>query len=116
MRILVVEDDSGVRDTLNDLLAASGHSVTVAATHAQAAALLRRPQWDVLLADLVLPGGSGLDLAERAVAQGMGAVLCTGHPNQMDNLRARGIGHLAKPFSSGTLERAITEAIVPPPG
>jgi CheY-like chemotaxis protein len=110
MRVLVVEDDAGVRDTLSDLLAASGHTVTVAGTHAQAVSLLRQPQWDVLLADLVLPGGSGLDLAERAVAQGVAAVLCTGHPNQMQLLRERGIGHLAKPFSLETLEHAITVA------
>ncbi len=114
MRVLVVEDDAGVRDTLNDLLAASGHVVSLAATYAQAAELLTQVALDVLVADLILPGGSGLELANRAVAHGMAAVLCTGHPTQMEMLREHGIGHLAKPFSSETLERAITAAVLRP--
>jgi DNA-binding response OmpR family regulator len=110
VRVLVVEDDAAVRETLCDLLVASGHVTGVAVDHASALLLLDEAEWDVVLADLMLPGGSGLDLAERALAAGVGAVLCTGHPQQMDHILQPGIGHLIKPFSAGQLEAALTQA------
>ncbi len=107
MRILVVEDDAGVRETLADLLAAVGHDVTVAGGFAEARLLLLTPQWDVLLTDYVLPGGSGLALASVARDKGLGAVVCSGHPQTIAELQDRGVIHLVKPFSADALEAAL---------
>jgi DNA-binding response OmpR family regulator len=107
MRILVVEDDAGVRKTLSDLLGAAGHDVTTATGFAEAQGLLRRREWDVMLADLILPGGSGLDLAAEARAQGLGAVVCSGHPTSIAQMQTQGIAHLVKPFSAEALETAL---------
>ncbi len=110
MRVLVVEDDAAVRETLGDLLAAAGHHALGVANFAAAAVLLRQQQWDVLLTDLVLPGGSGLHLAAQARALGLGAVLCSGHPASIEQLRDDGIVHLVKPFSAEALEAALAAA------
>lgn len=107
MRILVVEDDAGVRETLADLLAAMGHGVTVAGGFAEGRQLLLAPQWDILLTDFVLPGGSGLALAAEARAKGLGAVVCSGHPQTIAELQDRAVIHLVKPFSAEALEAAL---------
>jgi DNA-binding response OmpR family regulator len=107
MRILVVEDDAGVRETLRDLLDAAGHHVITATGFAEAQALLRRRVWDVMLTDLILPGGSGLDLAAEAKAQGLGAIVCSGHPTTIAQLQNQGVTHLVKPFSAEALETAL---------
>lgn len=112
MRVLVVEDDLSVRETLTDLLSAAGHSVTAAAGFGEAVAMLAQARWDVLLADLVLPGGSGLALAAQAQARGMGAVICSGHPQSIGQMERQGIAHLVKPFSAAALEEALA-AVAP---
>lgn len=112
MRILVVEDDAGVRETLRDLLGAAGHDVTTATGFAEAQALLRRRAWDVMLTDLILPGGSGLDLAAEAQAEGLRAVVCSGHPTSIAQLQSQGIAHLVKPFSAQALAMAL-RAVTP---
>ncbi len=113
MRVLLAEDDVSVRETLVDLLAEAGHAATAVGSYAEARALLETPAWDVLLVDLVLPGGSGLDLAEHARARGLGAVLCSGHPNSIERVRERGIVLLVKPFSARELDLALA-AVAPP--
>ena len=113
MRVLVVEDDGAVREMLRDLLIDGGHVVTTAASFTEAAALLAKPQWDVLLSDLVLPGGSGYDLAEQARARGLGAVVCSGHPARIEELPGRGIARLVKPFSPAELDAALA-SVAPP--
>ncbi len=110
MRVLLVEDDPAVRETLSDVLVEAGHTVGAVGTFAEAVAALERDPWDVLLADLVLPGGSGLDLAARARARGVGVVLCSGHPAHIAQLHGHNIIHLTKPFSTTALEVALDAA------
>jgi DNA-binding response OmpR family regulator len=112
VHVLLVEDDQSVRETLCELLLAAGHIVTQAANFACATIFLQRhpPACDAVLTDLVLPDGSGLDLARRALARGVGAVVCTGHPDQVDRLMREGVGRLVKPFTANDLERALIEA------
>lgn len=109
MRVLVVEDDLGVRETLTDLLTASGHAVTAAADFSEAMVLLQNATWDALLTDLVLPGGSGMDLAALAQSKGAGPVVCSGHPARIEQMHGEGVMFLVKPFSAEALERALAE-------
>ena len=111
MRVLVVDDDLSVRETLSELLRVTGHSVTTAGTFEEAAALLQNvAAWDVMLVDQILPGGNGLDLAAQARAGGIGAVVCSGHPQEIADLAQRGVAYLAKPFSAAALEAALRAA------
>jgi two-component system response regulator PilR (NtrC family) len=67
-RILIVEDDRQNREGLRTLVANAGFDVTVAADYGQAATLLSTDRFDLLITDLDLPGGTGLDLVQHAKA------------------------------------------------
>ena len=62
-RVLVVEDEEPVRTLLKDAFNAQGHSVTEAATGAEALKLLDEKKFDLLVCDLGLPELSGLHVA-----------------------------------------------------
>ncbi len=61
-RVLIVEDAAVLRKHLARLFAREGYTVTTAASCAEALAQLHRTRFDVLLLDLALPDGDGLDL------------------------------------------------------
>ena len=66
MKILLVEDHDATRDTLVSLLSRCGHTLITAQTAAEALELLGRERIHVLLADLGLPDGDGLDVVAKA--------------------------------------------------
>jgi CheY-like chemotaxis protein len=65
MRMLVVEDDADSSEMLATFLSHYGHHVEVASSVAIALSRLDEP-WDVILSDIGLPDGSGLEIARRA--------------------------------------------------
>jgi nitrogen-specific signal transduction histidine kinase len=66
-RVLVVEDDAIVRETVVDMIESLNYAVESAANGAQALALIERCQFDLLFTDVMLPDGmTGLDVASRA--------------------------------------------------
>jgi len=64
-RILVVEDDDGLRSVTKAQLEKCGYEAAVSADASEALALLERQSFDLVLTDLNLPGISGLDLLQR---------------------------------------------------
>ena len=66
MTILVVEDHQETGRVLSMLLTHSGHSAIVARSYVEALRLLVRTPVDILLCDLGLPDGDGLDLVGKA--------------------------------------------------
>jgi DNA-binding response OmpR family regulator len=112
MRILVAEDEAALRELLAEVLGDAGHDVGFAATYGAARGLLDAQRWDLMLADLAMPGGDGLSLAGAARARGMRVVLCTGFPEPEAGLAGRGIGYLQKPFSLTELLAKIAAAPV----
>lgn len=64
-RILIVEDEAGVRETNAAHLAGLGYEVFTAGTIAQAERLARETPPDLYLLDVMLPDGSGLDYCRR---------------------------------------------------
>jgi CheY-like chemotaxis protein len=66
MRILVCEDQDAIRHMIQTLVQASGHQVVGVATGPQAVEAARAERFDVLLLDLMLPGGlDGFGVIER---------------------------------------------------
>jgi len=86
-RVLVVEDDAGVRELLVDVLSEGGYEVFAVADGAPALVLLERIPVDVILLDLILKSVHGLEVLARlwanpalarvpvVVASGLGSVL-----------------------------------------
>ena len=69
IRVLVVDDDRDICEVLQFVLESQGAVVTLAASVVEALAELERSMPDVLLSDVVMPGGSGYDLMRKIVAR-----------------------------------------------
>ena len=81
LRVLVVEDDAAVRQSLVYSFALFGVDVAAAGTLAEARELAsQRKNWDVVVIDVMLPDGSGRELLDelRAEKKDLPAVLCSG--------------------------------------
>lgn len=98
--VLVVEDDASLRLALCDNLEGEGYQVAAAASLAQARALGAR---DVVVLDVMLPDGSGLQLCRelRATAPGTRVLLLTARTLEDDVVEGLGAGaddYVAKPY------------------
>ncbi|MET0857215.1 MAG: response regulator, partial [Telluria sp.] len=106
LSILVVEDNTDMREMTTEVLAALGYQVASAGSGEEALALLAQRSVDVLLTDVGLPGMSGYQLAERARAHGIGAVLFASGYGASSDLPP-GTFWLQKPFSLDNIEAAL---------
>ncbi len=116
--ILLVEDDADVRDVLRETLAAAGFRVVTATTGRAAAAILEfDTAVDLLLSDMVMPGGmSGTELARlaRRLRPGLPVLLMSGHIDASLAAHAPADGEfvlMAKPFRQHELVQRVGEAL-----
>lgn len=103
-RILVADDEQGVRDFVSRALTMHGHSVRTASDGAEAADLASRHMFDVLVADIRMPimDGISLALSLRTEQPEIKILLMTGYSSELQ--RAHNIGSiidgiLSKPFT-----------------
>jgi FixJ family two-component response regulator len=114
--VAIVDDDGSVRDTTKDLLDSAGLS---AATFASAESFLQSKETcavQCLIADMRMPGMSGLALHSRLAAAGtpIRTVLITAYPDEgarANALKAGVICFLAKPFNAEELLACIETAL-----
>jgi CheY-like chemotaxis protein len=112
LRILLVEDDRDSGDMLSALLAHLGHDVTLAGSVADAAFHVEQ-SWDVVISDIGLPDGSGLEIGRRFREQGGSQPLLiamSGYGTSSDIGASRQAGfdeHLVKPFDFNLLLAAL---------
>lgn len=110
-RILVVEDESIVRDTVSRMLIRLGYHVTCCASSEEALVLARNNRYDLILTDLDLPRLSGRDLVQLLAARTAGAqLIMTGHHAAADELPGPVI---KKPFDLKTLAVAVRSCLCP---
>lgn len=64
-KILIVEDDLPIRDTVHEFIQMSGYDVCVAASAEEALGVLTDTPVDVVISDIMLPGMDGLELTDR---------------------------------------------------
>lgn len=116
VRILVVEDERPVREALVQGLARQGYAVTPAQDAGEALALLSREAVDVVVTDLVLPGGSGLEIARtvKRIRPGTAVILVTGWPGRVDpeTLKGHGVDAIVeKPVGLETLRTTVATLV-----
>ena len=70
MKILVVDDERAVRESLRRALALEGYDVDLAADGEEALESSRRAEPDVLILDVLMPGVDGLEVSRRLRAAG----------------------------------------------
>jgi two-component system response regulator FlrC len=114
-RILVVDDEMGMRAALAEVLTRGGFAVDVAGTGEDALARLEKGGVDLLVTDLRLPGMSGLDLLKevRRTGQDAPAIVITAHGTIEDAVAAMKLGavdFLTKPFAPAELLHLATRA------
>jgi DNA-binding response OmpR family regulator len=111
-RILVIEDDPGIGSVLERGLELAGYDVTVAATAQTGSVAWRTGGFDLVLLDLMLPDGNGLDLLHerRATGDATPVVLLTAREplNAAEQARsAAADARLAKPFDYADLVACV---------
>jgi two-component system, NtrC family, response regulator AtoC len=113
-RILVVDDDAALRDSLALLLASEGYEVVTAADAPRALACLETPV-DVVLCDVRMPGMDGLELLPELIRRLPGApvLLMSAYGSgdlAVEALKRGAFDYLAKPFQPAEVILAIKKA------
>jgi two-component system response regulator AtoC len=104
--VLLVDDDQNFTPVLSDYILQQGLTVSIAHRLCEARALLNQARPDLLLVDLLLPDGSGLDLLQELRDSRTRVVVLTGHPSfetAIDGLRANVDDYLTKPIDMSRL-------------
>jgi DNA-binding NtrC family response regulator len=114
--ILIVEDDVDLAVTCERLLRRNGHAVVAVASRAAALAALGDAPPAVLVSDVRLPDGDGLDVVRAAAAMqpSVPAVVMTGRASEAGLVAARNAGamaYLPKPFTSESFARLVERAL-----
>ena len=112
MRILVVEDETELRESLKRDLAAAGHTVDVAADGEEGLYAALEYPIDVAIVDLGLPKLPGIELIRRLRQGGKtcGVLVLTARDRWQDKVEGLGAGaddYVAKPFHFGELEARL---------
>ena len=114
LSILLVEDHADTSEALAELLRLLGYQVQVAGSVAAALDLADASGIDLVISDLGLPDGSGLDLMrELGTRHGLRGIALSGYGMEEDVQRSREAGfeaHLTKPVNLQTLQDAIRRA------
>src|SRR6266850_5399811 len=115
-RVLVVEDEKYVRESLGELLASWGFNVHLVASLDAALDALARSPVDALLTDLRMPGGDGLELTRRVTAlyPEVPVLVLTGFgtvASAVECLKAGASDYILKPADPDALDAAISRAL-----
>jgi two-component system, OmpR family, response regulator RegX3 len=108
VRILVIEDERGLREGLVDLLSGDGHEVSAAADGEDGVARGLADSFDLVVLDLMLPGLSGFEVCRRLRASrpGTAILMLTARGGEDDVVRGLGEGaddYVTKPFGAREL-------------
>ncbi len=119
MKILVVDDDRGTRNALKVCLVSFGHEVVTARNGAQALTIFetlihKDDPIELLLTDLMMPGGNGMDLIRsvRKLTPAINTIVMTAYSdgsvrNELSKLD--GCGYIEKPFEPDRLLQVMAK-------
>jgi len=115
-KLLIVDDDSEIRDFLHEGLSKSGYSIFLAENAEVALRLFSSHPFDLVITDVRLPGLDGLQLLENLKSQAVytPVILMTGFgsiQNAVEAMRKGAFDYLLKPFSLESLEQKIKMAL-----
>jgi DNA-binding NarL/FixJ family response regulator len=115
-RILVVDDERSIRNTLKAFIEEEAHLVDTAENAVLAIDTLKKGPVDVVLADIIMPKLSGVDLLRkvRDVSPDTLVIMMTGRPtleNAADSLRHGAVDYLQKPVSKADVLKAVRNAL-----
>jgi two-component system response regulator PilR (NtrC family) len=116
MRVLVVDDELSMREYLDVLLSRAGHQVTTASSVAEGKARLEGDGIDLVISDMKLGTGSGIDIlrAAKGKAQGPEVILITAYGTPaaaVEAMRQGAYDYICKPFDNDELTLLVQKAL-----
>jgi len=122
-RILVVDDESDIRETISEILSDEGYEVLVAGDGAEARAAARSERLDLVFLDIWMPDVDGITLLKEWAEQGRPqcpVVILSGHgtvETAVEATRLGAVDFIEKPISLARLLRTVEKALEggPPP-
>jgi excisionase family DNA binding protein len=118
-RVLVVDDEASIRDLLSKTLALAEYEVDTAADATSALDRMRSGAYDLMIADLKMPGMDGLALIRQAkrIKSDMPVIIITGFSTESSAIEAVNLGvagYLTKPFRVPQVLAAAAKALGAP--
>ncbi len=115
-KILVVDDEAIVRESIRDWLKLSNFDVSTAESGEEALKMIENQDFTVMILDLRLPGESGFSVLAKAKAlkPGLKSIIITAYPTEDTVSEAKKLGaidYLIKPLAPENLEKLIRETI-----
>src|SRR5213076_2290620 len=115
-KIVVVDDDATMREALRETLAGEGYAVLAVDNAIQAIAELEKQEADLVLADLTLPRGSGLELLDSVRRQwpGIEVIVITGQGSietAVDAIKRGAYHYVTKPFTPDEIIHLVGQAL-----
>jgi len=116
VKILVVDDEPIVRESLRDWLSDSGHNVLIADNGPQALELIEKERPGIALVDLVMPGMNGIDLLKKAkeLSPEIEVIIITAYgsiPTAIDAVKQGAYDYIEKPFCPEKAELLIDKLL-----
>lgn len=115
-KILVLEDDPSLRETLAKMLVKRGYRVDVAASGQEAVEAAVNSTYDLIVTDIRMEGMDGLDALEKVKESqpDIASLVITGYSTEEDSIRAIRLGvgeYLKKPFRLPTLFESVGQIL-----
>jgi len=116
VKILVVDDESIIRQSLHDWLTDAGYEVFTAENGPQAVEIIEREGLRIVIADLVMPGMDGIELMKRAkeISPDIEVIIITAYgsiPNALTAIREGAYDYIEKPFCPERAEVLIEKLV-----
>jgi NADH-quinone oxidoreductase subunit E len=117
-RILVVEDEEIVRDSLRDWLTDAGYHVDTVEDGEKAIATLNSREFKLIIVDLRLPGNDGLEVLRqaKAIQEELKGIVITAYPSvqsAVEVMKEGAVDYIVKPYNLNALEESIQKALGP---
>ena len=115
-RLLIIDDDVGMRETIGDVLQAKGYAIDRATRGADGLARLQRSACDAAIVDIKLPDISGVDLLQslRTACPDLEVIFITGYaslPTALQAINGDAFAYLIKPFEMDHLLATLNKAL-----
>jgi two-component system, NtrC family, response regulator HydG len=114
--ILIIDDEESIRFSFHRFLAAEGHNVITAKGYREALARMDETQFDLILADIILDDGWGMDILQEVMQRNLKTrvIIMTAYPTA-ETIKAsfsmQAIDYLTKPLRQEGLLDSVSKAL-----
>ncbi len=110
-RVLLIEDDPEVGEVLALALRSGGYAVDLAGTLAEGCTHLEELEYAAVIADLRLPDGNGLEIADRAADLGARTFILSGYLSELPSSAAARHALLTKPMRPSAVVDVVQHSV-----